>query len=47
MLMKDGFDGKKRQIWGCHDNTLIQIFKKSPNLMGLADYPYIPFMASL
>ena len=27
--------------------TLIQILEKSPHLMGLADYPYIPVLASL
>ena len=49
MFMKDGLDGKKnaKQSQGCHENALIQNFKKSPHLMGLANYPYIPFMASL
>ena len=47
--MKESLDGEKnaRQIRGCHENALIQSFEKSPHLMGLADYPYIPFMASL
>ena len=49
MFVKDCLDGKKnaRQIQGCHKNWLIQGFEKSPLLMGLADFPFIPFMASL
>ena len=48
MFMKDGLDGQKnaRQIQRCHENVLIQSFQKMPHLMGLADYPYIPFMAT-
>ena len=43
MVKKDA-----RLILGCHENTLIQSFEKSPHLMGLADYPYIlNFKASL
>ena len=48
MFMKDGLDGQKNagQIQRCHENVLIQSFQKMPHLMGLADYPYIPFMAT-
>ena len=35
-----------RQMGGCHENVLIQSFEKSPHVMDLADYPFIPFMAS-
>ena len=47
--MKEGLDVKKnaKKIRGCHQNALIQSFEKSPDMMGLADYPQIPFMASL
>ena len=50
MLIKNGLDGKRKtwRIQGCHENSLIQIFEKSPHLMGLADYySHISFMASL
>ena len=49
MFVKDGLDGKKnaREIQGCHENTLIKGFAKSPHFMGLADYPYTHFMVNL
>ena len=49
MFMKDGLDGKinSRQTRGCHENALIQSLEKSPNMIGLADYPSIPFKASV
>ena len=49
MFIKDYSDGKKnaRRIRGCHENVLIQSFEKSPLLMSLAEYHYLPFMTSL
>ena len=49
VFVEHGLDGGKNagQIWGCYENALTQSFEKSPHLMGLANYPHIPFMASL
>ena len=46
-IRRIGMVKNARQIRGCYGNALIQNFKKIPHMMGLADYPSIPFMASL
>ena len=48
-FMKEDLGGKKnaRHIRGCPKKALMHSFEKSPHLKGLANYLFIPFLASL